>query len=85
MIKDADEIRSTLRMRFAEAVERGDNYIEINSGELGRALEIYPSPNRMPNLCRVMRDEMGARDAITSDTREGYDGPRLSIRYSLPR
>ena len=81
----ADEIRKMLKGRLAEAVLGGPRFMEINSGEFGRALGIYPTPNRMPNLCRVLREEMRANDWIVSKTADGYDGPRLTIRFGLPR
>ena len=82
---NADDFRAALQARFAEATGRGEPYIEINSGQLNRAVGDYPKANRMPKLCRVMRDERLGCDAIVSDTGAGYDGPRLTIRYHIPR
>jgi len=82
-----DQIRQGLARHLTEGVKKGAAFIEINSGDLGRALELYSGPerNRMPNVCRVMRNQMQGGDTIVSDTLEGYDGPRLTIRYALPR
>ncbi len=81
MNTQTEQIRDAIEGRRARL--KAGEHVEINSGELGRSLGMYPGPsrNRMPNVCRVMRTEMTGRDAIISDTRDDYEGPKLTIRY----
>jgi 5-methylcytosine-specific restriction protein A len=60
-------------------------YIDINAGEVHRAVGNYPGPmNRMPVCCSVMRTLMQDGDQITTAPPKGA-GASLTIRYYLPR
>ncbi len=71
--------------RFSRALEDGKTSINVNSGELHRALGGYPGPNhRMPVCCDAMYQEMRAGDQILNAPAKGK-GASLTIRYLLPR
>lgn len=80
-----DDFREELHARFKRAVERGAKEIEINSGDLHRALGGYPADkHQMPSCCDVMHEERGAGDQMISSPPSGR-GASLTIRYALPR
>lgn len=81
----ADEFREEIRMRFARAAAQGAECVEINSGDVHRALGGYPGrDHRMPVCCDVMYAEMTSSDEILSAPPKGK-GAALTIRYLLPR
>ena len=80
-----DNFRKELADLFSNAQEDGRTSIEVNSGELHRALGGYPGPHhRMPVCCDAMYQEMRAGDRILSAPAKGK-GASLTIRYLLPR
>lgn len=80
-----DEFREELKARFRRATERGADHIEVNSGELHRAIGGYPSQNhQMPSCCDVMHEEQRTGDEVISSPASGH-GASLTIRYKLPR
>jgi hypothetical protein len=80
-----DEFREELHARFKRAMERGATEIEINSGELHRALGGYPAQkHQMPTCCDAMQEEVRAGDRVVSSPPRGR-GASLTIRYELPR
>jgi 5-methylcytosine-specific restriction protein A len=59
--------------------------VDINAGELHRAVGGYPGrSHRMPICCAAMREEMRAGDEGVTSPASGY-GASLTIRYLLPR
>lgn len=82
---NTDAFRSELRARLAEADSRSAPHVEINAGELHRAVGGYPGPNhRMPACCDAMYAEQRSGDAIVTAPARGK-GASLTIRYGLPR
>lgn len=80
-----DEFQEELRARFRRATERGASEIEVNSGELHRALGGYPADkHQMPTCCDVMHEETRVGDEVLSSPPSGR-GASLTIRYKLPR
>lgn len=80
-----DDFRSELKARLRRATQRGAREVEINSGELHRALGGYPGDNhQMPSCCDVMHEECGSSDKVVSSPPSGR-GATLTIRYRLPR
>lgn len=80
-----DEFDDELRSRFRRARERGANLLEVNSGEMHRALGGYPGSNhQMPSCCDVMHDHLRSGDEIISSPPSGR-GASLTIRFQLPR
>jgi hypothetical protein len=80
-----DEFRAELRARLRRAELRGAAELEVNSGELHRALGGYPtSPHQMPSCCDVMYEERRAGDEIVAAPPKGR-GASLTICYKLPR
>ena len=67
------------------ATDQGRQHVEINAGEMHRAVGSYPGQNhRMPSCCRALRKAMKSSDLIIHAPPQG-DGAALTIRYSLPR
>ena len=82
---NAEDFRRELRSRLEDAHARGDDHLEITSGELHRAVGNYPGDHRMRNCCRVMKSEMtDGIDEILHEPPSGQ-GASLRIRYKLPR
>ncbi len=82
----ADDFRAALHARLRAGHRRGQRWIDINSGDLHRALGGYPGPNHaMANCCSVMRQELGQKDAVVTTPPKGAAGASLTIRYRLPR
>jgi len=85
----ADNFQAELTAQIERAGQQGRPHLEINAGELHRAVGGYPPrpgvAHRMPRCCNVMRDEIRRGHAeIIGETASG-DPPALTIRYSLPR
>lgn len=56
-------------------------YIDINAGDVHRAVGGYPSSNhRMPVCCQTMRKLMNGTDEIVQSPPKG-NGSLLTIRY----
>jgi hypothetical protein len=80
-----EDFRAALRTQFERAEKAGRCEIDINSGELHRAVGGHPSADhRMSVCCGVMEFEMRAGDTIISTPPSGR-GASLTIRYKLPR
>jgi hypothetical protein len=63
----SSDFRDELRAQIARAEKRGAPHVEINSGELHRAVGGYPgTDHRMPICCDVMQSERNAADEIIS-------------------
>ena len=81
----ADKFRKRLREWLKRAEDEGKTHEDINAGELHRDVGDYPGPDhRMPECCRVMRDEMRDGDRIIEEPPKGA-GASLTVRYELPR
>jgi len=77
--------RTHIRGLMREAQAAGALFVDINSGQVHRAIGSYPGPDhRMPVCCQVMKTDMQARDTILSSPPKGQ-GASLTIRYQLPR
>lgn len=82
---NAEAFNNELRRIFTEATSRGFNVIEVNAGDLHRAVGDYArGTHRTPTCCNVMRQNLSVRDRILSEPPKGI-GPSLTIRYALPR
>jgi hypothetical protein len=72
-----------LRAQLNRATKHGSIDIVINSVELYRSLGGYPgSMHGMPACCDAMRSEMKPGDVLLV---EQASGPRITVRYRLPR
>ena len=84
-----DNFQLELAAQVDRAVQQGRPHVEINAGELHRAVGGYPArggaAHRMPRCCNVMRDEFkrGGAEVIVAAATD--DPAALTIRYSLPR
>ncbi|MCP3775215.1 hypothetical protein NLX71_18245 [Paenibacillus sp. MZ04-78.2] len=83
MTPNAQTFRKALETIFSDARERGQEYVDVVSGELHAKIGGYPSSNhRMPTCCSVMRQHMKAADMELSAPPKGK-GAELRIRYYL--
>ena len=79
------EFRTEIWKLMREAQAATAEYVDINSGEVHRALGGYPGPDhRMPTCCGAMREDMRPGDTVRSSPPKGR-GASLTIRYRLPR
>jgi hypothetical protein len=84
-VVSSDHFRQELLAQIERAAKRGAQHIQINSGELHRAVGGYPGPNhRMPSCCNVMQDEMKSGDVLIDNSEKSKE-LELTIRYLLPR
>ncbi len=81
----AEDFRKELRAQIDRAEKRGATHIEINAGELHRALGDYPGwDHRMPQCCSVMQQELQEGDEVIFAPDKGQ-GASLTVRYKVPR
>lgn len=74
-----------LQSVLAEARNRGDQSVDVRSGDLHRRTGGYPQRrHRLPTCCRVMYEFMRPQDEIIKRPPKG-NGANLVIRYHLPR
>ena len=83
------DFRAELDAQLLRASRQGRPHVEVNAGELHRALGGYPpepgKSHRMPMCCAVMREAfVSSRDIIVHEPESGK-GAALTIRYMLPR
>jgi 5-methylcytosine-specific restriction protein A len=85
----ADNFQTELTAQIERASQQGRPHLEINAGELHRAVGGYPprggAAHRMPRCCNVMRDEFRRGEAEVIGATASGDPLALTIRYSLPR
>jgi hypothetical protein len=82
-----EDFSNELFRMMAEAGKAGNEFVEVEAGELHRRVGGYPGrDHRMPNCCRVMREQIALDygDAVISEPPSGQ-GASLTIRYRLPR
>ena len=80
-----EEFRAYQNRLFEEAQKAGRQFLDLNAGELHRAVGVYPSSNhRMPACCSAMTSEMNDGDTIIASPASGQ-GASLTIRFHLPR
>ena len=85
MAKAAGDFRNELDRLFTEGERLGFVAVDINAGQLHRQVGGYPGDDhRMPVCCDVMRRAMTPTDEIVAQPARGK-GPRLTIRYRMPR
>ena len=83
----AIEFETELFQMMREAQRAGNEFVEIEAGELHRRVGDYPGrDHRMPTCCQVMRGQctLDYGDAVLSEPPSGQ-GASLRIRYRLPR
>ena len=84
-----ENFRAKLKAQMDRAAKQGRPHIEINAGELHRAVGGYPPKqgehHSMPSCCSVMREEYSLGRAEVIHETESGNAPSLTIRYNLPR
>lgn len=81
----ANAFREALEIWFAEEVDQGNSFVDIQSGKLHRRVGVYPQAgHRMPTCCEVMIAEKNENDKILVSP-PSQAGASLEIRYQLPR
>lgn len=85
MIPTAANFRAELSKLLTSGSDLGFVAVDVNAGKLHRLVGGYPGPgHRMPVCCDVMRQAMAPGDEVVAQPPQGK-GPRLTIRYRLPR
>lgn len=80
-----EDFANAIHARLRQAELRGQDHLDINSGDLHRSLGGYPGPQAaMPSCCNAMYAEQRATDRIIDQPPKGK-GASLTIRYKLPR
>lgn len=71
---------------IARGERQGRPHVEVNAGELHRAVGGYPGggDHRMPMVCQAMYGEKRPGDEVVFQPDSGK-GASLTIRYKLPR
>ena len=77
--------RRELLRRFKVGEELGVPTVDINAGDIHRAVGGYPSSDhRMATCCDVIYAEQGPNDQIIAQPPK-RKGASLTIRFALPR
>lgn len=77
--KTADDVRRYIDKLLQEAKLRGENYIDLVSGNIHKQLCME---NRMPQVCRIMYEKMYTGDEVLHSTPSGKSST-IKIRYYL--
>lgn len=77
--------REELHRRLREATRQGRAFLDVNAGELHKALGGgYGRDGRLVPCCNVMHEVVKAQDEVLESSPSGLT-TRLTIRYRLPR
>ena len=84
-----DDFRLEIRAQISRAERQKRLHVEINAGELHRAVGGYPTGagqnHAMPSCCAAMRDEFRPDfDLIVHETDSGQSAS-FTVRFVLPR
>ncbi|MDK2986613.1 MAG: hypothetical protein PWQ96_2257 [Clostridia bacterium] len=77
--KTADDVRQYIEKMLQEAKMRGEDYIDLVSGDIHKQLGLK---NRMPQVCRIMYEKMMPGDEVLHTTPSGQSST-IKIRYYL--
>ena len=85
-----EEFRAELRAHISRAEKQGRPHVEVNAGELHRAVGGYPPKagepsHSMPSCCDAMREEYQRGNAQIIHETDSGRGAALTMRYKLPR
>jgi hypothetical protein len=83
------EFCAEIDAQISRASKEGRPHVELNAGEIHRAVGGYPPPagenHAMPACCAALRSRRDpSRDEIVFETESGQ-AAALTIRYTLPR
>ena len=85
MRRSREDFVAALENRMGAVAPLEVDYIDVNAGELHRAVGGYPGPgHNMPGCCAVMKAAMRVGDVVLGGPPSGI-GASLTIRYRLPR
>jgi hypothetical protein len=77
------DFRNKLTVILNMARQKGDPYVDVESGHLHNQVGGYPNSNHgLPICCDVMKRMMRAGDSIVAEAPTGH-GSTLTIRYFL--
>ena len=77
------DFRNKLTVILNMARQKGDAYVDVESGHLHSQVGGYPNSNhKLPICCDVMKRMMRAGDSIVEEPPTGH-GATLTIRYLL--
>jgi len=77
--KTANDVRKYIEQLLNEAKLRGEKYLDLVSGQIHKELGMQ---NRMPQVCRIMYEKMGASDEILHTTPSG-NSSTIKIRFQI--
>lgn len=77
--KTADDVRNYIDKLLQEAKRRGEDYIDLVSGDIHNQLGMK---NRMHQVCRIMYEKMQAGDKVIHTTPSSMSST-IKIRYYL--
>ncbi len=78
-VKTTDDVRQYINKLLQEAKLRGEDYIDLVSGDIHRQLGMR---DRMPLVCSAMYEEMMPGDIVLQTTPSGQSST-IKIRYYL--
>ena len=77
------DFRTEVRGLMRGAQTASASFVDINSGQVHRAVGGYPGPNHhLPVCCQVMKADIRTGDEVLPPNGQGAS---LTIRYKLPR
>ncbi len=80
---NSKDFKEAIMNNINEAKLKGEEYIDIKSGDIHRQVGGYPGRNhRMPMCCEVMYSMKKAKDEILCAPPKGR-GASLTIRYYI--
>jgi hypothetical protein len=77
-----EEFRAELARRFIEAHAKGQQYLEVNAGELHKSLG---GNQQYPPCCNAMHHYYTEKSDQITKTSPSGKSPSLTIRYQLPK
>jgi hypothetical protein len=88
-MQNSEDFRAELKAQIDRAINQGRKHIEINAGELHRAVGGYPplsgKNHSMPSCCGVLRDELSKGNSEIVYATESGNSASLTVRFNLPR
>lgn len=85
MTLSANDYRRALHAMFRAAWAAGHPHIDVVAADLYAKAGGTSADKQMPNCCSVMRQEARKNAAVLPGGPPSGQGPRLTIRYQLPR
>ena len=79
-----DDCRKVVLAQIRRAGNQGRPHVEINAGELRRAVYLDAPTNRPPMACSAMRESKTKSDEVIFEP-PAWDGASFTVRYNFPK